>query len=115
MSSLEEALRRLEEALADEVREQVQAALAPLRPDGPDGLLSVRDAAEWLGVGRTKVYELIAAGELEVVEGISKGGHGQPGRKVPVESLRDFVERRRSRNAPRRARSAPRRRPLRSA
>ncbi len=50
------------------------------------GLLRVEEAAEWLGLGRTKTYELVARGELgSVCIGRS--------RRVPVSALQTFVER----------------------
>jgi len=50
------------------------------------GLLRVEEAAEWLGLGRTKTYELVARGELpSVCIGRS--------RRVPLSALLSFVER----------------------
>jgi excisionase family DNA binding protein len=54
----------------------------------PPLLVSVRNAARILAVGRTTVYELIGAGELEAIQ-IGRS------RRVPVSSLEDFVQRRR--------------------
>lgn len=48
-------------------------------------LLSVVDAARVLGVGRTKLYELIAAGDIEVVR-IGRAV------RVPIAALREFVD-----------------------
>lgn len=48
-------------------------------------LLTPEQAAERLGVGRSKVYELIGTGELESV----KIGRL---RRVPVDALTTFVE-----------------------
>lgn len=59
-----------------------------VRPD-PRVLLSVEDAAERLDIGRTMLYELIAAGEIAT---ITVGRL----RKVPVAAITEFVERRRS-------------------
>ncbi|SEH03504.1 DNA binding domain-containing protein, excisionase family [Nonomuraea solani] len=47
-------------------------------------LVTAAEASEMLGLGRTKVYELIAAGELRSV----KIGRS---RRVPVEALTAFV------------------------
>jgi len=47
-------------------------------------LLTVRQAAQVLGLGRSTVYELIAAGELETVS-IGRS------RRVPLDALRAFV------------------------
>lgn len=49
-------------------------------------LLSVTEAARALGVGRSKTYELITAGELEVV-------HIGRCARVPVEAVEDYVDR----------------------
>jgi excisionase family DNA binding protein len=49
-------------------------------------LLTVRDAAALLGVGRTTTYELIASGELEVVH-ISRAA------RIPTESVAAYVQR----------------------
>lgn len=48
-------------------------------------LVSVPEAAELLGIGRTKLYELILSGEIATVT-IGRA------RRVPVVALRDFVE-----------------------
>lgn len=58
--------------------EEAPAAGEPL-------LISVPEAARLLGLGRTKLYELIATGEIEVVR-IGRAA------RVPVASLRDFVD-----------------------
>ncbi|RVX45448.1 excisionase family DNA binding protein [Nonomuraea polychroma] len=47
-------------------------------------LVTAAEASEMLGLGRTKVYELIAAGELRSV----KIGRS---RRVPVQALTAFV------------------------
>lgn len=52
-------------------------------------LLPVGEAAEALGIGRTKVYELISVGELESV-------HIGRSCRVPVTALQDYIERLRS-------------------
>jgi excisionase family DNA binding protein len=49
-------------------------------------LLTVERAAERLDVGRTKVFELMATGELESVE-IGRA------RRIPAEALRGYVDR----------------------
>ncbi|MEW1959956.1 helix-turn-helix domain-containing protein [Kineococcus sp. NPDC059986] len=48
-------------------------------------LLSIEQSARQLGLGRTQLYELVAAGDIEVVK---------VGRRtlVPQASLRSFVE-----------------------
>ncbi len=49
-------------------------------------LLTIPQAAERLGVGRSTVYELTAAGELEVV-------HIGRCARIPAAALDDFVRR----------------------
>lgn len=60
----------------------------PRRQAGHDVvlLLSVGEVARALGVGRSKTYELIAAGELEVV-------HIGRCARVPLDSAEAYVER----------------------
>lgn len=48
-------------------------------------LLSVPEAARLLGIGRTTAYELIAAGELEVI-------HIGRSARVPVDAIDEFVD-----------------------
>jgi excisionase family DNA binding protein len=55
-------------------------------------LLTVERAAERLDVGRTKVFELMATGELESV----KIGRA---RRIPAEALRGYVDRLRAEQA----------------
>jgi excisionase family DNA binding protein len=49
-------------------------------------LLRVEEAAEWLGLGRTKAYELVFTGALPSVT-IGRS------RRVPLTALEAFVER----------------------
>jgi excisionase family DNA binding protein len=49
-------------------------------------LLTVRQAADLVGVGRTTMYKLMSAGELPSV-------HVGASRRVPLASLYDYVER----------------------
>ncbi|MHB8465605.1 MAG: helix-turn-helix domain-containing protein [Acidimicrobiales bacterium] len=49
-------------------------------------LLTIVEAARMLSIGRSKAYELIAAGELEVV-------HIGRAARVPLTSLETFVRR----------------------
>ena len=54
----------------------------------PDPIcVRVNDAARMIGVGRTKLYELIAAGEIETV----KLGRAT---RVTIASLNDLIKRR---------------------
>ena len=66
-------------------------------------LLTVVEAAAMLGVGRTKVYELIAGGELQVV-------HIGRAARVPLATVHGFVDALVSPPRPT-MRRAPRRRP----
>jgi excisionase family DNA binding protein len=52
-------------------------------------LLTIPEAARMLAIGRTLAYELIAAGELEVV-------HINRAARVPLDAVHAFVERRRA-------------------
>ncbi len=54
-------------------------------------LMTIRDAAEALGLSRSTVYELIGRGELEVV-------HVGRSARVPAEAVRSFVEQLRGRD-----------------
>ena len=47
--------------------------------------MTIRDAAEVLGLGRSTVYELIGRGQLEVV-------HVGRSVRVPTDAVRSFVE-----------------------
>jgi len=58
--------------------------------DGPAPfLLTIPEAGRLLGLGRTTMYELIGAGEIEVV-------HIGRAARIPVESVERFVVRLRS-------------------
>ena len=59
---------------------------APLPPDPI--CVRVNDAARMVGVGRTKLYELIAAGEVETVK-LGKAT------RITTASLHDLVRRQR--------------------
>ena len=52
-------------------------------------LLTIPQAARKLGIGRTLAYELIAAGELEVV-------HIGRAARVPLDAVHEFVAARRA-------------------
>ena len=66
-------------------------------------LLTIRETADALGLGRSTVYELITAGELEVVR-IGRSA------RIPVATVEQFVQRHRSQrtSAPAPATRAPR-------
>lgn len=74
-------------------REEPDEAPAPERPlrkpavgTGPVLLLSVEEAARSLSIGRSKMFQLIAAGELEAV-------HIGRSTRVAVSALHDLLER----------------------
>lgn len=58
----------------------------PRNPPSPRLLLTVRETARALGIGRSTVYELIHAGELEVI-------HIGRSCRVPVAVIEAYVER----------------------
>jgi excisionase family DNA binding protein len=64
-------------------------------------LLTIPQAASALAVGRTTVYELIGAGDLEAV-------HIGRSVRIPVDALQSFVNRRATRTSPARRAGAPR-------
>lgn len=57
---------------------QIASALIPL-------LVTVKQAAELLGIGRTTVYELIEAGELRSVKRGSS-------RRIPLKAIHDYID-----------------------
>jgi excisionase family DNA binding protein len=63
MATVDEALALLAEALRAEVRAEVERQAGK-----PPRLLSVDEAAEALGVGRTAVYSEISAGRLRTIK-----------------------------------------------
>lgn len=58
----------------------------------PALLLTVNDAAQMLGCGRTLIYELLGSGDLEAVK-IHRL------RRIPADSLQDYITRLRARQA----------------
>jgi excisionase family DNA binding protein len=70
--------------------EEVPQMTLDHQPDSPTSpvplLLTVQQAAEMLGIGRSTIYELLAAGELR---SIKLGGS----RRIPVSAVREYVER----------------------
>lgn len=59
----------------------------PPPTNGPGrGLLRVEEAAEWLGLGRTKAYELVYKG---VIPSVTIGRS----RRIPISALQAFVDR----------------------
>lgn len=91
--ALTDALRVVLHAARMAVNDHLFNASADQAPGAPPPtavLLPVRTAAQMLGIGRTKAYELIGAGELELV-------HIGRSALVPAESVHEFVNRLRSR------------------
>jgi len=66
----------------------IRPADQPPAPDRARLLLTIRDAALALGLGRSTMYELIGRGELEVV-------HVGRSARIPVDALRRLVDHRR--------------------
>lgn len=74
---------RLAAAIA-ELAAAISEGSAP-EPDQPERLVSVIEAADRLGIGRTKVYDEISAGRLRTL---------QVGRRrlISTAALRDYIE-----------------------
>lgn len=58
----------IEQAIREAVHAAVREALADAQRPRTQGLLRVRDAAEWLGVGQTKIRQWIDRGDLPSVQ-----------------------------------------------
>ena len=63
---------------------------APQQVHGQRLLLTVCEAAEQLGIGRSLLYELLAEGQVESI-------HVGRLRRIPIDALDDFINRQRSR------------------
>jgi len=61
---------------------------------GEQLILRPRSAARALDISRSKLYELIADGELELIQ------LGERMSGVPMQSILDFIERRRAASQP---------------
>ncbi len=66
------------------------SGMTPPYPPTPTVLLSIAEAAQALRIGRSKLYELIAAGDIESV-------HIGRSRRVPSDAVYAFVDRLRDR------------------
>jgi len=80
---------RLEAALAElaaAIREELRAELEVDRGPAPERLLGVPEAAEQLGIGRSRLYAELAAGRVR---------HVKAGRRtlIPASEVRRFAER----------------------
>jgi len=80
------AVEALAEALLAALRAEAAQATA-----GPDRLLSIEEAAQALGIGRSRLYDELAAGRLRSV----KLGRR---RLVPSSAIREFTEADRARS-----------------
>jgi excisionase family DNA binding protein len=58
--------------------------MEPFEPSGGPALFRINDACRFIGLGRSKLYELIARGEIDVVKIGSRT-------LVPMASLQKFV------------------------
>lgn len=81
MSRLETAIAELVEALREELRQEAGSG-----PRTPDQLLSIGEAANALGIGRTAAYRELQAGRLRSV----KIGRR---RLVPSSAIAEYSER----------------------
>ena len=79
MDAIETATRALVDAL------RAEALSARTTEPGPSRLLSIPDAAEALGIGRSRVYTEIANGHLQTV----KVGRR---RLVPSTAVEDYID-----------------------
>jgi len=83
-ADVEDRVRAAVEALADALIAALRAEAAQATA-GPDRLLSIDEAAEALGIGRSRLYDEIGAGRLRSV----KLGRR---RLVPSSAIREFTE-----------------------
>lgn len=83
IAQLAATLAKLAEALADREADQPKQPTPPL-PERR--LLTVEEAAEYLGVGRTLMYQLIGSGEIQTVQ-IHRL------RRVPKEAIDEYADR----------------------
>lgn len=82
IAQLAATLAKLAETLADREAQPP----APARPTPERRLLTVEEAAEYLGVGRTLMYQLIKDGEIRTVQ-IHRL------RRVPREAVDEYANR----------------------
>jgi excisionase family DNA binding protein len=55
----------------------------------PRGFLTIKEAAEWLGVSRTQMYELVASGEIRSVR---VGRENSRAIRIAADAIWDWVE-----------------------
>lgn len=77
-------LARLGQLMSEEQRDEI--AQQPTRPLPERVLLTVEEAGEQLGIGRTLLYKLIANGEIESIR-IGRL------RRVPTAAIQDYASR----------------------
>ena len=77
-------------AITAQVRQERSSRDAPLPRPEPQSklLLTVVEAAQQLGIGRTLMYELLCSGQVESI-------HVGRLHRVPAEALTDFIARQR--------------------
>jgi excisionase family DNA binding protein len=83
LNQLAAILAQLAQTLADH---ETEPAPPPVRAMPERALLTVEEAAQYLGVGRTLMYQLIKDGEIETVQ-IRRL------RRVPREAVDDYAAR----------------------
>ena len=75
-------------ATAAEIHNRHDDWSAPHEVHGQRLLLTVCEAAEQLGIGRSLLYELLAEGQVESI-------HVGRLRRIPIDALADFIDRQR--------------------
>lgn len=85
-AQLAATLASLAAMLAEQEIPEPAAPAAPVRKMPDRVLLTVEEAAEQLGIGRTKTYALVKAGEIETVQ-IGRL------RRVPKAAIEDYANR----------------------
>jgi excisionase family DNA binding protein len=76
-------------ATAAEPHNQHKDWSAPQQARGERLLLTVSEAAQRLGIGRSLLYELLADGQVESI-------HVGRLRRIPIDALSDYINRQRS-------------------
>lgn len=76
-------------ATSAEIHNQHDDSSVPHDVHGQRLLLTVSEAAQQLGIGRSLFYELLAEGQVESI-------HVGRLRRIPIDALADFIDRQRS-------------------
>jgi excisionase family DNA binding protein len=79
-------------ASAAEIHNRHDDRSAPQEVHGHRLLLTVSEAAQQLGIGRSLLYELLAEGQVESI-------HVGRLRRIPIDALADFIDRQRPNGA----------------